>query len=886
MVKSLLDWAEEQEPWVGDSLRRIADTSDHAVIETDFKAICENVKAAAGIRGAVANVISLQSEHIYGIETDKPRTVLTQIGPVQNIDRLANDQKLRFSPSGITLIYGENGSGKSGYTRIAKRLCRSLETDELRGNIYSEFEGPKREIVKYCVGDEDLTTIEWDPSTPPPPVLRQVSVFDSHNARLYVDRGNKIAYLPTELAILEHHGEVCKRIEGMLRQRIKELTERVRAALPAGYTPDSDVSIMLRKLNPKASVLPTEAQLESLSKLSDKEQETLSTLERELSSDPVAMADVRRRAIPLLERANQRFEECLAAYSDEVEQRLGKARIELQDASNAARLAAKMQFTGEVLPNVGEHVWRIMFDAAREFVTNGHEPITERLPEHVGDHCMLCQEPLSIAGSARIKRFNDFVAGEASKRADLARKALDEVVSSIEAAKLPQADTVRDALVEYSKDTVERKEIVKKIAAALDALAQRRASLLSTEISLTQQPDLSHLIQSISTELSALAEEAAEFEKQALHSEVLDKKRKQLANLKDRTKLANDWETVLQRQRDLSLIKEREACLTLVASLPIATQITALRKKLVTAELQDRIAREIKALDLTHLPLEVSDTSSGGQSLFSVGLQSVQKAKSQKILSEGEQRALALACFLAEIGDENVEYGILLDDPVSSLDHKRIRQVAQRLVAEARKGRQVIIFTHNIVFFNEVVGEAEISGSSAPLIKSVVTKTLAEGFGVISEDSEPWIADVRGRMPPLEKRLKELRQFDDRNTDQYRRRVGDFYSDLRETWERAVEELVLAKTVARFDPRVQTGRLRDVEVTDDMYKTIYSAMTKASERSGHDMAAARDIPLPSPDEMTEDLQVLKGFQSTHKAHVTALRKRRKVLEAPEKAILV
>lgn len=885
-MKSLLDWAGEQVPWVSDSLRRIAETSDHAVSEADFKIICENVKAAAGIREACENVLPLQAEHIRSIVADRPRTMLTQIGPVQNIDRLAGDQKLRFAPNGITLIYGENGSGKSGYTRIAKRLCRSLETDELRGDIFSEFEGPKRVVVKFQVGDEEITTIEWDPDTRPPPTLQQVSVFDSQNARLYVDRGNKIAYLPTELAILEHHGDICKRIERLLKQRIKELNERVKAALPAGYTPNSNVSIILNQLNPKAPDLPTVGQLEALSKLTDEEVVALSALERELSSDPIAMAAIRRRAIPLLERVNQRLEECLDAYSDEVEQRLIRARTELQNANKAARFAAQIQFTGEVMPNVGEPVWRVMFEAARKFVSNGHEPITERLPDNVGDHCVLCQEPLSTIGADRIKRFNDFVTGEASKRADLAQKTVDEVVSHIEAAKLPQTDTVRDALVEYSNDKPERGVIVAKIAAALDDLAQRRIDLLSTETLCDKPPELTDLVQEISTELSTLALEADELEKQALHSESLHEKRKQLANLKDRTKLANDWEIVLQRRRDLSLIKEREACLALVASRPISTQITALRKKLVTAELQERISREIKALDLTHLPLKVMDTSSGGQSLFSVGLQSVQKAKSQKILSEGEQRALALACFLAEIGDDDVHYGILLDDPVSSLDHKRMRQVAQRLVGEACKGRQVIIFTHNIVFFNEIVGECTLAGSNAPLVKSVVTKTHAEGFGVISEDSEPWIADVKGRMSPLEMRLKELRGVGDRNTDRYRRQVGDFYSDLRETWERAVEELVLAKTISRFDPRVQTGRLSDVEVTDDMYKTIHSAMTKTSERSGHDMAAGRDIPLPTPEEMTEDLQILKDFRRDHKVHVAALRKRRKALETPEKAILL
>ena len=204
-------------------------------------------------------------------------------------------------------------------------------------------------------------------------------------------------------------------------------------------------------------------------------------------------------------------------------------------------------------------------------------------------------------------------------------------------------------------------------------------------------------------------------------------------------------------------------------------------------------------------------------------------------------------------------------------------------MAEAQKGRQVVIFTHNIVFFNEVVGEAALAGHSAPLIKSVITKTHTEGFGVVSEDTEPWIADVAGRLPLLENRLISLKAVVDTSTDACRRNVGDFYADLRETWERTVEELVLGKTVTRFDPRVQTGRLKTVEVTDDVYRTIHFAMSKCSERSGHDMAAGRGIPLPKYEEMESDFMELRAFCAERRKRRKAVSKEREKLEAPMQA---
>ncbi len=206
------------------------------------------------------------------------------------------------------------------------------------------------------------------------------------------------------------------------------------------------------------------------------------------------------------------------------------------------------------------------------------------------------------------------------------------------------------------------------------------------------------------------------------------------------------------------------------------------------------------------------------------------------------------------------EIAIIVDDPISSLDHLRIRKVAQRLVAEVKKGLQVIIFTHNLVFFNEVVSEAARAGDAAPLIKSVIAKSQSERFGVIRENSEPWGADVTARIKKLRKRVKEIKTVADFNADENRIQVKEFYSDLRESWERTVEEVLLAKTVQRFVRDVMTLRLRDVTATNDDYRTIFFAMKRASERSGYDMAAGRDIPQPSPDEMEADFKELDDFK--------------------------
>jgi hypothetical protein len=199
-------------------------------------------------------------------------------------------------------------------------------------------------------------------------------------------------------------------------------------------------------------------------------------------------------------------------------------------------------------------------------------------------------------------------------------------------------------------------------------------------------------------------------------------------------------------------------------------QITSLRRELVTVDLEKRIMSEIETLDLTHLPFRVSDRSANGQSFFSVGLKTPIGVANEKVLSEGEQRALALACFLGELGADTRKHGLVIDDPVSSLDHMRIRRVAHRVVAEAAKGKQIIVFTHNLLFYNEVAEAAAQSSPQIPVAKRIITKSAAAGFGLISEADEPWIAQkVNDRIARLRERLKAFEGRNDFESEEYRR---------------------------------------------------------------------------------------------------------------------
>ena len=182
-----------------------------------------------------------------------PRTLLVSLGPIKNLARLAPDQKMRFALNGVTLIYGDNGTGKSGYCRITKKLCRSLTTEDLLGDVFTKgAKLPAEVAISYLdEGESDPINEVWTDGTPPPAGLSSISVFDAKNARLYVDAENKVGFLPREIGLLEQYAANCTAMNVQFEAEAKQLGVRIKVPLPTGYSTNGVVSKLFARLAPK-----------------------------------------------------------------------------------------------------------------------------------------------------------------------------------------------------------------------------------------------------------------------------------------------------------------------------------------------------------------------------------------------------------------------------------------------------------------------------------------------------------------------------------------------------------------------------------------------------------------------------------------------------------
>lgn len=125
------------------------------------------------------------------------------------------------------------------------------------------------------------------------------------------------------------------------------------------------------------------------------------------------------------------------------------------------------------------------------------------------------------------------------------------------------------------------------------------------------------------------------------------------------------------------------------------TQLLAGKKKVIR---EKKAIAEINTKKLSNLSRKAHDEllTKNLETLFGE-IKSV-----DDILSEGEQKATALALFLAEIILSDNHSVLVFDDPVNSMDHRMMGSFAEKLL---QIDNQVILFTHNRMFL-ESFGES------------------------------------------------------------------------------------------------------------------------------------------------------------------------------------
>lgn len=863
ILQEILKWTEGLPAWQSDAVARlIAKPKLEPDDEDDLLALLKQVH---GIPDSSERKLKpLSADQIPAPINNSLHIELCAIKNLKHVNAIAENQRLTFSNAGLTVIYGDNGSGKSGYSRVLKRACRArdqMEAIHPNANLPVNKNAVAKAVFEINVNGNSQD-VPWIYGSPAPQELSFISVFDSYCARAFLDNEDDFSYIPYGLDIFEGLASLCRKLKTKIDTEITQ--QPINLGAFAHLNGDTQVGKLIATLSAKTS----NGQIEALATITTEEIAQHTELNKSLrENNPKDMAKQLRLRASRIKTIATNVDTKGLLVDQTVITKFRNLSDSYRTAKNAAELSAKQFNESEsLLTGTGGDAWRELFDAARKFVLESHpDKIFPNFEEN--DLCPLCQEPLN-EGAKRLLRFEAFIQQEAEKNSQERRKALfaeykpfiDQVlILNLDDILYGEIETIDKQLAidtrEFEKTLLARQEEIKNAVISHE---------WASEYNVLANPSsrLKELADKLNNE--ALTLEKASDEKTRLALQ------KQFDELDARFRLNQVKDAVVTAVSQLAHQAKLKKCLTDLRTNSISLKASELAEKVISKELTDSLNREFKALSVSNLRVSIQSRSEKGKPLHKLKLELPQSRSPGEILSEGEQRAIAIGTFLAEISLRNHKGGIVFDDPVSSLDHKRRERVAKRLVAEAAQ-RQVIVFTHDIYFLCVLVEEAELSKT---LIMTQSLSRRTEGFGIADPELPFEGKNAAKRIGTLKAHQQQIAKLYKNGEEQeHRKQTVIAYVQLRMAWERAVEEVLLRKVVIRFRKGIETQRLSEVIVNDDDYFKVDAGMTKCSNYA-HDKSQLGGVAVPEPDELLEDILSLEKWREEIEQRSKDTRKRR------------
>lgn len=874
VYKDIVEWSKTQPGWVQDAIRRIVENGNFT--ESDVQEAVQLCKKEAGLE-TDSKVVSepVTTKHVPS-EGDKSKpTIIVGMDGFINVNRIAKDSALKVAPGGLTVVYGDNGAGKSGYARVLKKSCRArgAHAEELLPNVYEFVDHIPTATISYRSGDEAGSYL-WQEDAETDDALSLVNIFDSSSARVHISDKNKLAYQPFGLDLMDKLATSMEAVADVLRVESDSLARTMDPFQDFKGTTTSGRFIASLNANTTEEDVTqntqyTEADIAALKKA----EELLASVK---SSDP--------RKELLLMQSKKALLESLITHLDKVTSDLSGVQLTAQvvhrsrfKTTKEAAQKATTKFDELPVEGAGGELWKSLWEAARNYSVGKAYP--DKVFPNTDDKCLLCHQDLGPEARERLQNFEAFVQESLQER-------LKEIEGETERrVRLYKSYDVWDrtalALSYLDEHNEELSAEIRKYLSFYEVVGNTCLCALEQDISLVKmdKPDLpTHLVKG---QIEKIDEDIKGLKKR-IEGEVTEATvQVQVDELKDKKLVSESKQRIegqIERHKKIALYENSKKSAS-------TRQVTLKSKSLsavVTDELQDLFLQEIKLLDVEgniDVALEVVESAKGiTYHQIKSPSQQVTRVPITAVLSEGEQRAVALAAFMTEVTFPEADTGsaIVFDDPVSSLDLSRKKAIAHRLAKEAVR-RQVIVFTHDLPFLYYLKKFGVLEGSTLTYNEIRSLKGLSTSGNI--KDGLPWIAmSHKDQVSHLNTLIDEATaSFKAGEDEEYSNKVFKIYELLREAWETGVEEVLLDDSVERFDKGVHTQRLKSLvdDVTEEDVKVVDHEMEVTCGPFVHKAPKTDPPTIPVPDKVREDIAKLKGWGST-------IRKRREEKKADKK----
>lgn len=778
------------------------------------------------------------------VTQDEPVRMIA-VRKLANVNRLAPGQELTFEPNGLTVVYGHNGSGKSGYARVISSMVGARHQKKILSDVFdNEPRTPSGEIV-FEVGDKERTVILGQS---PDPELKRIAFYDEYCGNSYLTTDAEISYRPSAVKLLEDLAVVCTGVSQVIKAWTQEKSQPT--PLPR-VDPQGSAGEFLRGLSASTSDDAVEAAIQCPADAAE-----------QLEKQKIIVARL-RASNPNHEKAQLlKISEELTTIADHLEtldtkvgmqaaQQLADLVANAELAQEMANLVSRRTFANEPLSEVGSSVWKVLWSAAEAYSKVAY-------PDHPfpytsdGAVCVLCQQRIDAEAADRLESFQRFVMDTTVEEAKDAQSQVDKFRDGLRGL-IERPEKISKAIIQLE---VKKYPRVEELNSILVALRDRTLALAEGEeahsvdvaatVAFLRKDAVTHRYQAHRVNVE-------EFAKQLRQAEAQERQ------LCDQIAMHDGWQLIEDERTRLQAKEKLEKKLSETNTASITKKVGELTRAYVTQEADEFFTREAQNLGLEHVRFRATSARQGSQFHRTEFRDARSGTKLTDVLSEGEQTSLGFVGFLTEAHFDASKSALIFDDPVSSLDHMKRESVARRIV-ELAKERQVVVFTHDVAFTMLLRKAAD--EIAVPYATRGIEKRRKAEPGYTTEH-HPWIAkDAAQRVDKLKQEVAALRrQEKGMPGEDYQRETEKIAGHMSQTWERIISQVIAEPLVDFVSLEVRVGKLRIIgRVTEQDVKTYDDSYGRISAwASRHDPNPALNYVPPTVEELKSEIDVIEDW---------------------------
>lgn len=768
---------------------------------------------------------------------------LQRVEHLCGVNALPEESTLTFG-TGLTIIYGCNGAGKTGFARLIATACFSRNKSDIISNIYADTEPkPISAMFHLSVDGTPQEPVVFGPDTEYAE-LRRISFFDTNGALRRVSETAAFEFRPSGFDVFPEmvrvYGEIGQRLDAKILARTRDTkfsdffvdneTPVSKAVAAISGSTDLEVLRALSGYGPTetARLLTIDAQLVALKSGSSKE--TLAALGQ-------ARGDI-DALVAKLKVLGEAFTGDKEIFRNE----LGK---KAKDTAEDATKLGIDQFRRAFFNAVGSPEWQTFSKAAHALANKegASYPTAE-------DRCLLCEQPLNEHSRQHISALLSFVEGDAQRRAASASKAVEGEIAALRVLEIDLFSSESRVREHVHRLDPSVEDAVVRALLTVQVLRERAIEALQSRVSIDSIPALDGVVQILVELRDRLDNDVTLLQKDDASAAItiLELERQTLRHREVFTKLLPTIENHVANAAWCAKAQRAKQALN-------PRHVTDKEKDLFAAIIgksyRERLAQECENLNCA-VPVELQTTGQKGKTVRSLQMKGGYKPAC--ILSEGEQRAVALADFLTEVGLNPANAGIVLDDPVTSQDHERKTAIAARLVVESAS-RQVIVFTHDLVFLNlllKYADDRDVGYEAHWMERDHEGRPGRITLGDVPATSKAYDTTERAMEFFAKAQLLSGKPRHDA--------ISGGMGALRRTIEETIAKRLFKGVVPRWSDRVIVTGLRKIAWDDglaDDLVTIYEELSKYIEGHSHtDEASGAPTELKELEKMIQNVDTL------------------------------